>query len=67
MEIPSKLKAKWKTLRTHGDAQKLAELLPGTSDETFNRAIREGKCNDDVFAVMAKFFEDKAELVKQYL
>lgn len=67
MIIPKKLLDKWKALRSHGDAQKLAEILPDTSDETFNRAIREGKCNDDVFAVMAEFYEQKANLVKEYL
>jgi len=67
MEIPTKLWNKWKALRSPGDAAKLSEQLPDVSDETFNRALREGKCSDEVFRIMAAFYNDKAELVKQYL
>lgn len=67
MEIPEKLIKKWEALRSPGDAGKMAEKLEGTADETFNRAFREGKCRDDVFEVMAAFYADKAEFIKQYL
>lgn len=66
MVIPDKLLKKWEVLRTPGDAGKMAE---GTdfSDETFNRAFREKKCNDGVFKIMADFYDKKAELIKEYL
>lgn len=67
MEIPAKLLHKWKVLKSPGDAEKMAEKLPGSAAETFNRAFREEKCRDEVFQVMATYYNEKAELVKQYL
>lgn len=67
MEIPTKLKKKWEVLRTPGDSEKMAEKLAGTSAETFNRAFRLGRCRDEVFEVMAQFFEQKASVIKEYL
>jgi hypothetical protein len=67
MEIPEKLIKKWQALRTPGDGEKLAERLEGSAAETFNRAFREGKCRDEVFEVMAEFYEEKARLIKQFL
>lgn len=67
MEIPDKLLKKWQALRSPGDSEKMADKLPGSAAETFNRAFREGKCRDDVFKVMADFYEEKANLIKEYL
>lgn len=67
MEIPAKLIKKWEALRSPGDADKMAERLPGSAPETFNRAFRLGKCRDQVFEVMAPFYEEKAKLIKEYL
>ena len=67
MEIPQKLINKWKALRTAGDAVKMAEKVENGYAETFNRAFRIGRCSDDVFKIMAEFYEEKANLVKEYL
>lgn len=67
MKIPAKLIKKWEVLRSHGDADKMAEKLDGSAAETFNRAFRKGNCRDDVFKVMADFYEEKAVLIKEYL
>lgn len=67
MIIPERLKKKWEVLRTPGDADKLTERLDGSAAETFNRAFRLGRCRDEVFKVMADFYEEKANLVKEYL
>jgi len=67
MEIPDKLIKKWQALRSPGDAEKMAEKLQGSAAETFNRAMREGKCRDEVFKIMADYYNEKAELLKQYL
>lgn len=67
MEIPAKLLNKWKVLKSPGDAEKMAEKLPGSAAETFNRAFREEKCRDEVFKVMAEFYEEKAKLIKEFL
>lgn len=67
MVIPEKLMNKWKVLRSKGDSKKMSERLEGTAPETFNRAFREGECRDEVFEVMASFYEEKANLIKEYL
>jgi hypothetical protein len=67
MEISEKLISKWQALRSPGDADKMAEKLPGSAAETFNRAFRLKKCRDEVFKIMADFYDGKAELIKQYL
>ncbi len=67
MEVPEKLIKKWQALRTPGDSDKMSDRLEGTAAETFNRAFREGKCRDDVFKIMAEFYEEKAALIKEYL
>lgn len=67
MEIPKKLMSKWNVLRSAGDSEKMAARLEGSAAETFNRAFREGKCRDEVFKIMADFYEEKTELIKEYL
>lgn len=67
MKIPDKILKKWEVLRSPGDSQKLAEKMPGSTPETFQRAFREKKCTDEVFEIMGSFYQEKAELVKQYL
>jgi hypothetical protein len=67
MIIPKQLLKKWEALRTPGDTGKMAESMDNGYAEIFNRAFREGKCNDDIFRVMADFYEKKAQLIKEYL
>jgi hypothetical protein len=67
MTIPEKLMKKWEALRTPGDAGKMADRMEGGYAELFNRAFREGKCNDEVFKAMADFYEEKASIIKEYL
>jgi hypothetical protein len=67
MKIPDKILKKWEVLRSPDDSKKLAERLPGSTVETFQRAFREGKCPDEVFKVMAPFYEEKATMIKEYL
>lgn len=67
MIVPKELIGKWSALRSPGDSTKMSEKMPGSDKETFNRAFRTGKCNDDVFKIMAEFYEEKAKLIKEYL
>lgn len=67
MVIPDKILKKWVALRSPGDADKMTEKAQGESPDTFNRAFRSGKCRDEVFKVMADFYEEKAKLIKEYL
>jgi hypothetical protein len=67
MLIEKKLLEKWKRLRSPEDTGKLAERMEGGYPELFTRAFRDGKCNNKVFRIMADYYNEKAELVKQYL
>lgn len=67
MIIEEKLLVKWRALRSPEDTGKLAEKMEGGYPELFARAFRDGKCNDEVFKVMAEFYEEKAKLIKEYL
>ena len=67
MEIEEKLLEKWKVLRSPEDTGKMVEKLDGSYPELFNRAFKNGRCNDEVFKVMAEFYEEKAEFVKEFL
>lgn len=70
MEIPKEILEKWKQLRSHGDTEKIASSMPEdvkVSDETIRRVFTSGQCNDDVFKAMATFYEERAEMIKQYL
>lgn len=67
MIIEEKLLDKWKALRSPEDTGKMADKMEGGYPELFARAFRDGKCNDDVFKVMADFYEEKAKLIKEYL
>lgn len=70
MEVPQEILAKWKQLRTHGDAEKIAQTMPEAtrvSDETIRRVFVNGQCNDDVFKAIADFYEARVEMIKQYL
>ena len=67
MTIPKKILAKWSALRSPEDTARLAESIESGYPEIFARAFRVGKCSDQVFEVMAKFYNDKEENIKQLL
>jgi hypothetical protein len=67
MLIEKKILEKWKKLRSAEDTGKLAEKMEGGYPEIFSRAFRYGKCNDEVFKIMAEFYDEKAKLIKEYL
>ncbi len=67
MKIPEKLIRKWEALKSVGDAATLADRMTDGYPELFRRAFRTGECSDEVFEVMAEFYKEKAELIKEYL
>lgn len=67
MIIAKELLERWKALRSPEDTGKLAERMEGGYPELFARAFRDGKCNDEVFKIMADFYDEKARLIKEYL
>lgn len=71
MILPKKLIDKWRLLRSPGDADKIKAIAASKgfeySDELVNRVLRSGKCNDELFKIMAEFYKEKGELLKEYL
>jgi hypothetical protein len=71
MVLPKKLIEKWRLLRSPGDADKIVDIAASqgleVSDEMVNRYLRTGKCNDELFKIMADFYKEKADLLKEYL
>lgn len=70
MIVPKEILKRWLVLKSPGDPEKIAALMPKmdkVSGETIRRAFKEGKCSDSVFKVMAQFYEQKAEMIAQYL
>ncbi len=66
MQIPEELLSKWKALRSQDDTEKIAEDAKTTS-QTIRNAFNWGKCSDEVFKCMAAYYENKAEVIKQYI
>lgn len=54
-------------LRSPEDTKRLAEKMVGGYSELFARVFRTGRCNDEVFKVMADFYEEKAKMIKEYI
>lgn len=58
---------RWTELRSPSDTSKMAEQMEGGYAELFNKAFRQGKCNDKVFKIMASFYSAKAKHLKKFL
>lgn len=66
MVIPEKLLAKWKALRSEDDTAKIAAQAK-VSTVTIRAVFRTGICSDRVFTEMGDYYNQKKELIKQYL
>jgi hypothetical protein len=68
MQIPPKVLKKWEALKSEGDPQKIAETVAGgCTSQTIRNAFRTGKCSDEIFKAIGKFYEEKLELIKEYI
>ena len=67
MTIPAELLDKWKALKSHGDGKAILEKNPDLNPQYISRAFTTGECNDEVFKAMADFYQEKDEMVKNYL
>lgn len=68
MLIDKKLLSKWQALRSPEDTGKMAKQMGDSGyPELFARAFRDGRCRDDVFQIMADYYDEKAKLIKEYL
>lgn len=66
MKILQAIQDKWNLLRSEGDPIKIAEKS-GFHAETIRLALRKGECNDEVFAAIADYYEEKLETISQYI
>lgn len=68
MQIPSELLKKWDALKSEGDPQKIADTVAGgCTSQTVRNAFKTGKCSDELFKAIADFYEQKLELIKEYI
>jgi hypothetical protein len=54
------LTAEIKSLISHGDAVKIAAENPDVSYNTIRAALQTHQCSDKVFAIVKKFYDEKA-------
>lgn len=68
MEIPIQILDSWKKLRSHGDGKKIVEANPNKIGEIdITRAFKRGKCSDDVFEIIGKFYKEKEQRIGKYM
>ena len=71
MIIPQQLFEKWKALRSEADTEKIAARVIETgfavTADTIRIVFRKGKASDEVFKVMAEYYAEKADMIKEYI
>lgn len=73
MIINKELLATWESLRSPNDSKKMMAIYKEQYPneyvyvEKFNLPLRVGKCNDKVFKVIADYYQQKQELINQYI
>ena len=76
MTIPKELIGKWQALRSEADTEKIilkaAEGIKDVkgfkvSNVTVRTALRDGKSTDELFKVIAQYYIEKANMIKEYL
>jgi hypothetical protein len=66
MTIPNELLEKWKQYKSHGDHKAIAEMA-GVTEGQVHYALKVGRANPELFAIMADFYEDKEDRFSSYL
>lgn len=71
MQIPVQILEKWKTLRSEADTEKIWSICNEsghpTTTATIRTAFREGKCSDELFKIIAKYYEEKLKMVSEFM
>lgn len=62
MKIPRKIANRWKLLYDRGDIVQIAEQND-IDPRTVSKGIK-GECNEQVFAAISKFYNEKEQLLK---
>ena len=66
MQIPKKLIEKWAVLKGSEDISKIAESL-GMTGQNVRNAFKRKSCSTEVFTGIAKYYEEKERMIKQYI
>lgn len=66
MKIPQAIIDKWELLKSEGDPIKISEKND-FHVETIRMALRKKECSDDVFNAIAEFYEEKLQMISQYV
>ena len=66
MTIPVEQLDKWMQLKSHGDGKAIAEKA-GVNEQTVSYALKVGRANDELYAIMADYFQEKEQRFSDYL
>lgn len=71
MTVDARLQEKWQVLRSKGDSLKIATFAAArghdVTEQGVSHALRTGKMSDELFKVIADFYQQKAELMAAYI
>lgn len=63
MQVEKKILAKWSRLKQKGDIKAIAKIA-GIAWENISIAIRSGEMTEEVFTVIATFYNEREQRVK---
>lgn len=63
MNITKETLSKWAKLKSHGDGAKIAEANPGINVMDISRAFKLGRCSDEVYEAIEKYYREKSGTV----
>lgn len=67
MKINAEILQKWQNLRSRGDSIKIADSS-GYHCQTIQKVLNSGECASiEVFEAIASYYDDKAEILNQYI
>ena len=67
MVIDNKTLETWKKLRSHGDGKRIAELNPTINDMDISRAFKLGRCSDEIFVMISKYYKNKRRKMASFI
>ena len=65
MKVPKNIIDRWDVYRSHGDLSEIARIA-GVNVMTVHRVFTHGRITPDLFEIMAQFYAEREELLRQY-
>jgi AcrR family transcriptional regulator len=66
MTIPKKILEKWTELRSSGDVANISKAS-GINRQTIYYAFNNGKCSDETFEAIAKYYAEKEQRLSTFI